>query len=89
MCTKVDGERSVVITVRDHGPGVPEESLGEIFRPFYRVEEARDRRKGGTGLGLAIATRAMHLHGGIIIAANAPGGGLIVEIRLPAREPSV
>lgn len=72
-----------VIVVKDHGAGVPEKALDDIFRPFYRVEDARDRRTGGTGLGLAIATRAIALHGGTIKAKNAEGGGLEVEIRIP------
>jgi two-component system sensor histidine kinase CpxA len=76
-------ERYAVVSVRDHGKGVPEEAIVEIFRPFYRVEDARDRQTGGTGLGLAIAARAVRLHGGTIKAANAPDGGLIVEMRLP------
>ena len=71
-----------VIQIRDHGPGVPEASLKHIFEPFYRVDDARDRQSGGTGLGLAIAARAVSLHGGSITARNAPGGGLLVEIRL-------
>ncbi|MGA9994576.1 MAG: ATP-binding protein, partial [Pyrinomonadaceae bacterium] len=82
----VDGQRQAVVSVRDHGTGVPEEAIEEIFRPFYRVEDARDRQTGGTGLGLAIAARAVRLHGGTIKAANAPGGGLIVELNLPVRE---
>jgi signal transduction histidine kinase len=77
-------DKSARIVVRDHGPGVPEESLTKIFRPFYRVDEARDRAAGGVGLGLAIAERAAKLHGGTIAAANAEGGGLVVTIRLPA-----
>ncbi|HYM00564.1 MAG TPA: ATP-binding protein [Blastocatellia bacterium] len=72
-----------VITVRDHGRGVPEASLGDIFRPFYRVGDARDRESGGSGLGLSITQRAVLLHGGIVSASNAPGGGLQVEIRIP------
>jgi signal transduction histidine kinase len=83
LCESADGERRAVITVRDHGAGVPEEALTEIFRPFYRVEEARDRQTGGAGLGLAIAARAMRLHHGTINAANASDGGLIVELQLP------
>ena len=75
-------EERAVIVVRDHGPGVPDEALGEIFRPFYRVDEARDREAGGVGLGLAIAERAVRLHGGSIEAANAEGGGLEVTITL-------
>lgn len=78
-----NGTTSALIKVRDHGSGVPDSSLKDIFRPFYRVEDARDRKSGGTGLGLAIATRAIELHGGTIEAANVEGGGLEVEIRLP------
>jgi two-component system sensor histidine kinase CpxA len=73
----------VVIIVRDHGPGVPDEALSEIFRPFYRVDEARDREAGGVGLGLAIAERAVRLHGGTVIAKNQPSCGLVVTIRIP------
>jgi len=73
-----------VVQIRDHGPGVPETSLEHIFEPFYRVGDARDRQSGGTGLGLTIAGRAVRLHGGSISACNAAGGGLVVEIRLPA-----
>jgi two-component system sensor histidine kinase CpxA len=77
-----DGPEAV-ITVRDHGAGVPEVALVEIFRPFYRVGDARDRGTGGTGLGLSITQRAVHLHGGLVGARNAPEGGLVVEILLP------
>jgi two-component system sensor histidine kinase CpxA len=77
------GYNFAVISVRDHGLGVPEESLEKIFRPFYRTEDARDRQSGGgTGLGLAITERAVRLHGGTIKAVNAPGGGLAVEMKL-------
>lgn len=85
-CEGANGASEAVISVRDRGAGVPEEALDKIFRPFYRVEDARDRQTGGSGLGLAIAARAMHLHGGTIKAANAPGGGLIVDMRLPLRD---
>ena len=74
-----------VIEVRDHGPGLPGDQLGRIFEPFYRVDDSRERSSGGTGLGLAIAKRAVTQHGGSIQAAPAPGGGLVVTIRLPAR----
>lgn len=74
----------VELRVRDHGPGVPEAALAEIFRPFTRVDEARDRTSGGAGIGLAITERAVRLHGGSVVAANAQGGGLCVTIRLPA-----
>jgi two-component system sensor histidine kinase CpxA len=74
---------SVELRVRDHGPGVPDDALGEIFRPFTRVEAARDRGSGGAGIGLAITERAVRLHAGEVSASNAPGGGLEVTIRLP------
>ncbi len=83
QCAKDGGGEEAVISVRDYGTGVPEEALNELFRPFYRVADARDRRSGGTGLGLAITERAVLLHGGRIKAANAPAGGLIIEIVLP------
>lgn len=78
------GKSNVVIRIRDHGKGVPEESLIKIFEAFHRVDEARDRESGGTGLGLAIAQRAVALHGGTIAATNAVDGGLIVKLTLPA-----
>jgi two-component system sensor histidine kinase CpxA len=86
-CVDVVLERAqgsfAVLRVRDYGPGVPESQLVDIFRPFYRVAEARDRQSGGTGIGLAISERTVALHGGTILARNHPDGGLEVEIRLP------
>jgi signal transduction histidine kinase len=73
---------TALLTVRDHGPGVPEADLERIFEPFYRVSEARDRASGGAGLGLSIAERTVKLHRGTIGAANM-GDGLLVTIRLP------
>jgi two-component system sensor histidine kinase CpxA len=71
------------IEVRDHGPGVPESELCDIFRPFYRVNDARERQSGGAGVGLAISDRAVRLHGGSLRASNVPGEGLIMEMELP------
>lgn len=70
------------ITIRDYGPGVPEESLGRIFDPFFRVEEARNANGGGSGLGLSIAKRAVCVHRGTICGENATPG-LRVTISLP------
>lgn len=75
-------DETATIVIRDQGPGVPPESLGEIFKPFYRVEKSRDRTSGGLGLGLAIASRAVELHRGRMIARNT-NPGLVVEIELP------
>lgn len=74
-----------VLTVRDRGPGIPEDMLTRIFEPFTRVGEARDRRSGGYGLGLAIADRAVRLHGGTLSAANHPEGGATLRFELPER----
>jgi len=76
-------DAQALLRVRDFGPGVPEEQLGDIFRPFYRVAEARDRQSGGTGIGLAITERTVALHGGTVVARNVPETGLEVEICLP------
>jgi two-component system sensor histidine kinase CpxA len=76
-------ERDAVVRVRDFGPGVSDEELPNLFRPFYRVAGARERDTGGAGLGLAITERAVAIHGGSVAASNASGGGLTVEIRLP------
>jgi two-component system sensor histidine kinase CpxA len=72
-----------VVRVTDEGPGVPEDALDKLFRPFYRIDDSRGRHTGGVGLGLAITERAVLLHSGTVKAANGPEGGLIVEIRLP------
>jgi two-component system sensor histidine kinase CpxA len=72
-----------VVRVTDCGPGVPEDALDKLFRPFYRIDDARGRQTGGVGLGLSITDRAVRLHGGTIKVSNRPQGGLMVEIRLP------
>jgi len=78
---------NVVITVRDRGPGAPPEHLDDLFAPFFRLDEARERGRGGAGLGLAIAARAVRLHGGAVAARNHPEGGLEVVLRLPGATP--
>ena len=71
------------LTIEDQGPGVPDDQLEDIFRPFYRVSQARDRHCGGFGLGLAIARASIERHGGQIGADNLEQGGLKVTISLP------
>ncbi len=71
-----------IIKIRDFGEGIPEEDLKEIFRPFYRVSEARERKSGGIGLGLAITEQAVNAHSGEVSAKNL-SDGLLVEIKLP------
>jgi signal transduction histidine kinase len=78
--------REALVQVRDAGPGVPEAELDKIFRPFYRIDDARGRSTGGVGLGLAITEQAVRLHGGSVKASNLAEGGLLVEIRIPLVE---
>jgi two-component system, OmpR family, sensor kinase len=78
---RVNPERAVA-TVADRGPGVPEKHLEAIFEPFFRSTSSTGT--GGFGLGLAIARRAVAAHRGAIRASNRAGGGLLVEIVLPA-----
>jgi two-component system sensor histidine kinase CpxA len=82
-CVERPAGPEAVIRVTDSGPGVPEEALTKLFRPFYRIDDDRGRGTGGVGLGLAIADRAVRLHGGTVRAANRPQGGLMIEIALP------
>lgn len=70
-----------ILRISDHGGGVPPDEIANLFRPFYRVGEARERKTGGTGLGLAIAERAVKAHKGTISAQNY-NGGLLIEIGL-------
>lgn len=80
----LDGtKKTAVIQVNDHGPGIPEQEVESIFRPFYRVDPARSAQTGGFGVGLAIADRAIRLHKGEVRAFNRNGGGLTIEMRLP------
>ena len=69
------GKDEAVIRVLDCGPGVPKESLEKLFRPFYRLDDARERQTGGVGLGLAITERAVRLHGGTVRQKIDPRAG--------------
>ncbi|MBE1301073.1 MAG: HAMP domain-containing protein [Alteromonadaceae bacterium] len=71
------------IIIEDDGPGVPENEIDQLFKPFYRVSEARNRETGGTGLGLAIAMQAVLAHQGSLSARNKPEGGLRIVVSLP------
>lgn len=78
-----DRPGAVEVTIDDAGPGIPEQRLEDVFRPFVRLEESRNRDSGGAGLGLAIARSVVLAHGGTIVLANRPGGGLRAVVRLP------
>ena len=75
---------AVAITVRDHGPGVPEEAFASLFEPYVRLEHGREQNDGGMGLGLGIARSIIEAHGGELVLENHPEGGLNATIRLPA-----
>ena len=75
-----DGD--IVIAVRDHGPGIPEDVLPHVFDRFYKASASRPRSEG-SGLGLSIAMENAHIHGGSIVAGNSPDGGAVFTLRLP------
>ena len=74
----------VVLTVRDHGPGLPGEDPQAVFERFWRSEGGRERGKGGAGLGLAIVAAIVAAHEGRVRAENAPDGGALFTVALPA-----
>jgi len=82
---RLEDNGELVIRVRDAGPGVPPGELEQVFEPFYRLEHSRNRDSGGTGLGLTIARDIAQAHGGTLILANLPEGGLEAVLRLPRR----
>ncbi|WP_225831792.1 cell wall metabolism sensor histidine kinase WalK [Streptomyces sp. NK08204] len=78
------GAARIVVEVVDSGPGIPADVLPHIFERFYKADAARGRSEG-SGLGLAITLENVHLHGGTVRAANAPGGGAVLTVEIPLR----
>ena len=76
-------DNTIVITIEDNGPGIPEDQLEDVFTPFYRLESSRNRETGGTGLGLAVVRTVVLAHGGDIQLSNIEQGGLKATIKLP------
>jgi two-component system osmolarity sensor histidine kinase EnvZ len=76
--------RWLVLHVDDDGPGIPADMREEVFKPFVRLDEARNQDEGGSGLGLAIARDVARSHGGDIVLGHSPLGGLRATVRLPA-----
>ncbi|WP_434058463.1 sensor histidine kinase [Coralliovum pocilloporae] len=74
----------LTVIVDDNGPGISAEERDNVFKPFYRVDSARNQDIGGTGLGLTIARDAARGHGGDIQLSDSPAGGLRVTLRIPA-----
>lgn len=75
--------RYLTVTVDDDGPGIPADMREEVFKPFLRLDDARNQDEGGTGLGLAIARDIARSHGGDITLAESPMGGLRAVVRVP------
>ena len=80
---RVTDGAELTIRIRDEGEGLPAEVLEQVFEPFYRLEASRSRDTGGTGLGLSIARDIAQAHGGSVVLANIPGGGLEATLTLP------
>jgi len=75
--------RWLTVTIDDDGPGIPPAMREEVFKPFLRLDDARNQDEGGTGLGLAIARDIARSHGGDIILGDSPLGGLRATVRVP------
>src|SRR5213082_349858 len=75
--------RWLTVTVDDDGPGIPAGMREEVFKPFLRLDDARNQDEGGTGLGLAIARDIARSHGGDIMLSDSPLGGLRATVRVP------
>ncbi len=75
--------RWLTVTVDDNGPGIPSHLREEVFKPFLRLDDARNQDEGGTGLGLAIARDIARSHGGEILLSDSPLGGLRATVRVP------
>jgi two-component system osmolarity sensor histidine kinase EnvZ len=75
--------RYLTVTIDDDGPGIPAEMREEVFKPFLRLDDARNQDEGGTGLGLAIARDIARSHGGDITLGDSPLGGLRASVRIP------
>jgi two-component system osmolarity sensor histidine kinase EnvZ len=78
-----EGSGFVTITFDDDGPGIPDDHREEVFKPFLRLDEARNQDEGGTGLGLSIARDIARIHGGDINLHQSPFGGLRAVVRMP------
>jgi two-component system, OmpR family, osmolarity sensor histidine kinase EnvZ len=75
--------RWLTVTVDDDGPGIPPQLREDVFKPFLRLDDARNQDEGGTGLGLAIARDIARSHGGEITLGDSPLGGLRASVRVP------
>src|SRR5262245_17785952 len=75
-------QNGAVLSVRDHGAGIPESDHEKIFEPFYRRPDSSDAARG-SGLGLALVRQIARTHGGVVACERADGGGMVFTVRLP------
>jgi len=75
--------RYMTITVDDDGPGIPANRRDDVFKPFLRLDDARNQDEAGSGLGLAIARDIARSHGGEVMLGDSPMGGLRASVRIP------
>jgi signal transduction histidine kinase len=83
-----DSESDAIITVRDRGPGIPEEEIGRVFQPFTKTGSRRSEREKSAGLGLAIVKKIVAGHGGEISVESKIGEGSAFRVALPKRRPA-
>jgi two-component system osmolarity sensor histidine kinase EnvZ len=81
--TALPGRRGIDILIDDDGTGIPPAERENVFRPFFRLDAARNRKAGGVGLGLTIARDVARGHGGDLTLEDSPQGGLRVRLHLP------
>ena len=74
---------TIIIQIDDDGPGIPLKDREDVFKPFYRLDVARNPDTGGSGLGLTIARDVARAHGGDIFIEDSPKGGARINMRLP------
>nr|WP_255561464.1 ATP-binding protein [Pseudohoeflea sp. DP4N28-3] len=77
------GNKWLILTIDDDGTGIPSEAREEVFRPFFRLDAARNQDESGSGLGLTIVRDIARSHGGDVILSDSPMGGLRAQVRLP------
>jgi signal transduction histidine kinase len=70
----------IVVRIRDYGPGIPEDEIPLVKKKFYKGSS----KARGTGIGLAVCDEIVEMHGGLLTLENAPGGGTLVTVSLPA-----
>ncbi|WP_040949022.1 sensor histidine kinase [Gorillibacterium massiliense] len=76
-------DQEIRVSITDSGPGIPQEEIEHIFKPFYKVDQSRDKAMGGNGIGLSIVKRILDLHNGEIQVSSRIGEGTVMTVALP------